>query len=157
MASAMQGQDVVKVVDFGLARLSRKRGWRGTKSEEFVQGTEGFVAPEILENKSTGDARSDLFALGVTLFELLTTTLPPGPKRGATTGPDPRERRPNTSRRTADLVMRLLSPDPAKRPESPAKLLEELGRRSHITLPASVSPIAPVKPPQSTRISPGRT
>jgi serine/threonine protein kinase len=146
-------EGVAKVVDFGLARLSSKRGWHmGKSNDEYVQGTEGFVAPEILENKSTGDARSDLFALGVTIYELLTTTLPPSPKRGSQLGPDVRERRPNTTRRTAELVMALLAPDPAKRPESAAKVLEELGRRSSITLPATVSPIAPVKPPQSNRL-----
>ena len=114
-------EGVAKVVDFGLARLSRKRGWHASREEEPVQGTEGFVAPEILENKSIGDARSDLFALGVTLYELLTTTLPPAPKRGSKLGPDVRERRPNATRRTAELIMRLLSPDPAQRPESAAK------------------------------------
>jgi serine/threonine protein kinase len=145
-------EGVAKVVDFGLARLSRKRGKRPGRGEEIMHGTEGFVAPEILKNRSTGDERTDLFALGVTLFELLTTTLPPGPRRGATTGPDPRERRPNTTRRTAELIMRLLSPDPEQRPQSPGKVLEELGRRTQITLPASVSPVAPVKPPQSTRL-----
>ena len=145
-------EGVAKVVDFGLARLSRKRGWHASREEEPVQGTEGFVAPEVLENKSMGDARSDLFALGVTLYELFTTTLPPAPKKGSKLGPDVRERRPNATRRTAELIMRLLSPDPARRPESAASVLEELGRRSMITLPATVSPVAPVKPPQSARL-----
>jgi serine/threonine-protein kinase len=145
-------EGVAKVVDFGLARLNRRRGWRADKDSEPIQGTEGFVAPEILQNKSKGDARSDLFALGVTLYELLATTLPPSPKRGSVMGPDVRERRPNASRRTAELIMRLLSPDPAKRPESAAKLLEELGRRTSINLPATVTPVAPVKPPHSQRL-----
>ena len=96
-------EGVAKVVDFGLARLSRKRGWHASREEEPVQGTEGFVAPEVLENKSMGDARSDLFALGVTLYELFTTTLPPAPKKGSKLGPDVRERRPNATRRTSEL------------------------------------------------------
>ena len=98
-------EGVAKVVDFGLARLSRKRGWHASRSEAPVQGTEGFVAPEVLENKSMGDARSDLFAFGVTLYELFTTTLPPAPKKGSKLGPDVRERRPNATRRTAELIM----------------------------------------------------
>lgn len=63
--------DEVKVTDFGLADLaSRLR--QGTR---YVAGTPGYMPPEQIRGEST-DARSDLYALGVTLFEMLAGTLP---------------------------------------------------------------------------------
>jgi len=62
----------VVVVDFGLAwrEGSTRISSRGTRV-----GTSGYMAPEVLRN-GAADARSDLYSLGVVLYELLTGTLP---------------------------------------------------------------------------------
>ena len=64
----------VKVLDFGIAHLFEKDG-------PSTGGTPAYMAPEQWRDE-TGDPRTDLFALGVLLHEMLTGTLPFG-KRGA--------------------------------------------------------------------------
>lgn len=55
-----------KIGDFGLARLV------GSEGSGLVMGTPGYTAPEVLANPLVADHRSDLFAVGVILYELLT-------------------------------------------------------------------------------------
>ncbi|MEP4078051.1 serine/threonine-protein kinase [Haloferula sp.] len=55
-----------KIGDFGLARPT------GHQSGGLVMGTPGYSAPEVLSHPEEGDQRSDIFALGVVLKELLT-------------------------------------------------------------------------------------
>lgn len=57
----------VKLVDFGIARLFRPGQTRDTQA----LGTMGYAAPEQL-GTAQSDARTDIYALGVTLYELLT-------------------------------------------------------------------------------------
>ena len=63
--------DALKITDFGIARLSDVSR---TKTG-IVLGTPSFMSPEQLEGRSL-DGRSDLFALGVTMYQLLTGVLP---------------------------------------------------------------------------------
>ncbi|HEU4400513.1 MAG TPA: protein kinase [Candidatus Polarisedimenticolia bacterium] len=64
-------QGEVKITDFGVARLP---GSDLTRSDQFV-GSPGFMSPEQLKG-GTVDGRSDLFALGVILYQLLTGRSP---------------------------------------------------------------------------------
>jgi CHASE2 domain-containing sensor protein len=62
---------IAKITDFGVARLLDSSGTRtGT-----VLGTPSYMSPEQVAGKKT-DGRSDLFSLGVTLYQLLTGSLP---------------------------------------------------------------------------------
>lgn len=63
--------DALKITDFGIARLSDVSR---TKTG-IVLGTPSFMSPEQLEGRPL-DGRSDLFALGVTMYQLLTGQLP---------------------------------------------------------------------------------
>ncbi len=65
------GQGRVKITDFGVARLA---GSDLTRSDQFV-GSPGFMSPEQLKGGQV-DGRSDLFALGVILYQLLTGKAP---------------------------------------------------------------------------------
>lgn len=70
-----RGGDFVKVVDFGLAKLRADSSGPGVTSPGIVCGTPDYMAPE----QGRGDAidgRSDLYAVGVILFQLLTGRLP---------------------------------------------------------------------------------
>ena len=71
-ANVMIGEDgLVKLVDFGLARLSD-----GTVTESGkMRGTFAYMAPELLHGERA-DARSDMWSLGVVLYELLTGVRP---------------------------------------------------------------------------------
>jgi serine/threonine-protein kinase len=60
-----------KITDFGIARLTNSSATRSG----IVLGTPSFMAPERLEGRNV-TGRSDLFALGVTLFQLLAGQLP---------------------------------------------------------------------------------
>jgi serine/threonine protein kinase len=59
-----------KIGDFGLAQAV------GVKHEGIVMGTPGYSAPEVLTHPERADRRSDLFAVGVILHELLTAVKP---------------------------------------------------------------------------------
>jgi eukaryotic-like serine/threonine-protein kinase len=81
IASSPAG-DLVKVVDFGLARLDESRVFGDTPTAcmqltaagELV-GTAGFVAPEHLRGDPV-DGRADLYAVGATLFQMLSARKP---------------------------------------------------------------------------------
>ncbi len=65
---------IVQIMDFGLAKLRASRASRLTKEGSTV-GTAGFMAPEQVQGQET-DHRSDIFSLGVLLYELFTGELP---------------------------------------------------------------------------------
>jgi predicted Ser/Thr protein kinase len=65
------GTDVLKITDFGIARLSGA----GSTRTGIVLGTPSFMSPEQLEGR-TVNGHSDLFSLGVSLFQMLTGHLP---------------------------------------------------------------------------------
>jgi tRNA A-37 threonylcarbamoyl transferase component Bud32/tetratricopeptide (TPR) repeat protein len=70
-----RGGDFVKVVDFGLAKLKADTQTKSVTSPGIVCGTPDYMAPE----QGRGDAidgRSDLYSVGVILFQLLTGRLP---------------------------------------------------------------------------------
>jgi serine/threonine-protein kinase len=65
------GTDILKITDFGIARLTGT----GSTRTGIVLGTPSFMSPEQLEGR-TVTGRSDLFSLGVSLYQLLTGQLP---------------------------------------------------------------------------------
>lgn len=67
----LDGSNTVKVMDFGIARITDSSK---TKTG-LVLGTPSYMSPEQLAGKRV-DGRSDLFSLGVTLYQLLTGSLP---------------------------------------------------------------------------------
>jgi eukaryotic-like serine/threonine-protein kinase len=75
-ANIMVTKSGVKVLDFGLAKIARPAGTPTKHSESLtasqaVLGTLGYMAPEQLEGKDS-DARSDIFSLGLVLYEMAT-------------------------------------------------------------------------------------
>jgi serine/threonine protein kinase len=130
---------VVKVTDFGLARLSEEaEGPPDDDSihpvETVVMGTPDYLSPEQGRDLEAADIRSDLYSLGCTLYYLLTGEVPfPGGTplekltRHATIDPEPVEQlRPVVPPGVANLVRRLMSKLPEDRPQSPAELAEAL-------------------------------
>jgi serine/threonine protein kinase len=107
---------IVKIMDFGLAKFTaenrRARGGLG--------GTPQFMSPE----QTTGapvDHRSDLYSLGITLFHLLTGSVPfsggdIAEQHRLAVPPDPREIRPEVPEALARLIRALLAKRPEERP-----------------------------------------
>ena len=65
----------VKVADFGLARAFSGPAGSATRTQGVILGTMAYLSPEQVEH-GQADARSDVYAAGVMLYELLTGTLP---------------------------------------------------------------------------------
>lgn len=68
--------DWVKIVDFGISHLVHGQAQRLTKTGRMV-GTPEYIAPEQLKDKPM-DMRTDLYALGIMMYEMLTGTVPFG-------------------------------------------------------------------------------
>lgn len=126
----------LKLLDFGLARAldDDTAGISRTAGEDLV-GTLAYMAPEVLEGRGA-DHRSDLYALGVVLFELATGRRPfaAGPGMAGVyatlhqAAPPLRTLRPDLPPTLEALLARLLERDPARRPASAAAVAEELER-----------------------------
>ncbi len=122
----------VKIIDFGLAREASDEAGKITVDGAVV-GTPAYMAPERINGQEV-DAKSDLFGLGVILYELLAGRLPFDGKsmvsvlaaiaRGTPTGL--REVAPDVPPAVSDLVMRLLAHDKANRPADAHAVAEEL-------------------------------
>ncbi|HEY1380618.1 MAG TPA: serine/threonine-protein kinase [Gemmataceae bacterium] len=128
---------VVKITDFGLARLGVSGGGDDDSirsGENVVMGTPDYLSPEQGRDLAAADIRSDLYSLGCTLYYLLTGEVPfPGGTpleklmRHATVDPEPVEQlRPVVPPGVAVLVRRLMAKDPKGRPQTPAELAEAL-------------------------------
>ena len=111
-------QGVVKLADFGVARAEDTTRTR----TGIVLGTPAYMAPEQLAG-APADARADLYALAVVLFELLTAHRPhEASSLGALLrqvatqpAPDLRQWRPDLPEALARMVARALSREPAQR------------------------------------------
>ncbi|MBS2031674.1 MAG: protein kinase [Deltaproteobacteria bacterium] len=121
--------DFVKVLDFGIAKITDTTGEEGQALTRagFVCGTPEYMSPEQARGAQI-DHRSDLYAVGVIIYQLVTGLLPFDSESavGFATAhltqdvPPIRKRRPEArcSPQLERLVMRALSKDPAQRPQN---------------------------------------
>lgn len=108
----------IKVTDFGLMRPADQHTQTHT-----LMGTVAYVSPELVKNLPA-DARSDIYAVGIMLFEMLTGRQPfraQSPmqvayKHAHERVPDPRTLTPDIPEEIAQLVLACTEPDPDQRP-----------------------------------------
>jgi len=70
------GMPLVKVLDFGVAKIPLGDDDASLTRTSHVIGSPGYMAPEQLRSSKTVDARADVWALGVILYELISTRHP---------------------------------------------------------------------------------
>src|SRR5581483_3490979 len=122
----------VKLMDFGIAldTTLRKMTWAGLSQ---TVGTPDYMAPEQVRGKR-GDARTDLYSLGVMLYEMLTGEVPATAENvyaamRAKLQDDPtppRRLRPEIPPALEEVVLHLLEREPHDRPESALEVREAL-------------------------------
>jgi serine/threonine protein kinase len=114
-------EDNIKLIDFGIAGQAGARRLTFAKLSQ-VMGTPEYISPEQVKGKR-GDARSDIYALGVMLYEMLTGKAPfQGPNPFAIMNDrllnnpiPPREIDPRISPELQEIIYRALERDPKNR------------------------------------------
>jgi serine/threonine-protein kinase len=99
-------RDSVKIGDFGLSKL---RGESVHTPPQLKVGSPWYAAPEQEQDPDGADARADLFAVGVTLYRMLTGRLPADPPR------PPGEFNPDLDDDWNEFILRAISKQPADR------------------------------------------
>lgn len=120
---------VVQILDFGLARfVSETSGGGSLTVAGQVLGTPDYMSPEQADDVRRADIRSDIYSLGCTLFRLLCDRVPfPGDSvverlvaRTRERAPRITDFRPEVPTELADVLQKMLEPDPTDRYQTPA-------------------------------------
>lgn len=137
------GQPQAKLIDFGLARLFRRTKVSAELLEDpeklTVLGTPGFSAPEKLKGEPT-DSRSDIYSLAATIYTAVRGGRPFPSRTFKEALRNQLDWRPELAGAllqpcgpvVAELVGRMLSPDPTLRPQSARSIVLELLRRESV-------------------------
>jgi DNA-binding NtrC family response regulator/tetratricopeptide (TPR) repeat protein len=123
------GDGVVKLADFGLSALA------GRGLGRHIRGTPAYTSPEIIAG-ADADSRADLYSLGITLYEIVTGTVPFRCTelsdlfaRHKTEAPKPpRAIRPEIPEYIERIILRLLAKNPADRYANANAVIEQLSK-----------------------------
>jgi hypothetical protein len=164
LARKRSGENVVKVLDFGISKLLEDTR---LTADQVGMGSAEYMSPEQMRSAVTVDARSDVWSLGVTLYELLTRHTPfyadgVGAVVAAVmtaTPPPPRVYRPDLPPALEAIILRCLEKDPALRFASVEELSTALApfaaatatTRAGLPPPSAASPPASLGAPEPRR------
>jgi serine/threonine-protein kinase len=134
----VDSNDNIKLIDFGIAA---NVGSRRLTFANFSQtmGTPDYISPEQVKGKR-GDARSDIYALGVMLYEMLTGKVPFTGANAFIIMNDrllnnpvpPRELDPSISPQLQEIIYRALEREPAKRYPSAREFAQDLEHQDKV-------------------------
>jgi hypothetical protein len=135
MLAAQGGRAVIKVLDFGLAKIRSEVPTDATLTRQGqLLGTPDYIAPEQISDARSADIRADIYSLGCTLYYLLTGG-PPFPAANlyqllhahASADAKPLNlARPEVSIELATLVARMMAKDPERRFQEPKQVVQAL-------------------------------
>ncbi len=119
-----------RIMDFGIARSLRTKSITG---EGVIIGTPEYMSPEQVEGKDV-DQRSDIYSLGVILYEMVTgrvpfegeTPLSVAVRQKTEAAPDPRKSNVQVPEDLSHLILKCLEKDKARRYETAAEVRSEL-------------------------------
>jgi serine/threonine protein kinase len=130
----------VKLMDFGIAldESARRLTWTGLST---TIGTPDYMAPEQINGRH-GDARTDVYALGTMLFEMVTGDLPFSGSNvyamlRAKTGEDPQPPSgfvPNVDPHLEEIILRAIERLPRNRYQTAVEMLEDLNNPERVHL-----------------------
>src|SRR5437667_6806289 len=134
----VDAEDRIKLIDFGIAAKTGARRLTFAKLSQTL-GTPDYISPEQVKGKR-GDARSDLYAVGVMLYEMLTGKVPfTGPNafvimndRLLNNPVPPREIDPAISPQLQEIIYRALERDPSKRYASAREFAWDLEHQDQV-------------------------
>src|SRR3989440_5987137 len=132
MLSQTNGSDWAKVLDFGIAKIQQPEGVRDVDitAANLVIGTPQYMSPEQCSQSSAIDARSDIYSLGIIIYEMLAGSVPftgESPtlimmKQVQDPPPSILEARPELGPGVAQVISRALAKQPADRFQSAGEL-----------------------------------
>ena len=139
---------LVKVMDFGFARGAISTGLTATD----VLGTPNYISPEQADGKKV-DTRTDIYSLGVSLYELLTGEVPyKGDSAIAIvlehmTAPVPsvRSLRPDVPETVDKIIARCMAKEPRDRYQTPAELIRAIDAALGKRIAPSPEPVRPAR------------
>lgn len=156
MLSRTNGDEWAKVLDFGIAKIQQPAGARDIEitAANLVVGTPQYMSPEQCSQSGPLDARSDIYSLGVIIYEMLTGRVPfsgesptvimmkhvQDPPPSVLTG------RPDVPTAVDDVVRRALAKQPADRFATAGELSEALSRALLTTDELSAAVLAAAAP-----------
>jgi serine/threonine-protein kinase len=155
----------VKIADFGIALSNHDLSSKLTTTGEFV-GTPGYLSPEVCLGKPV-DQRSDIFSLGIVLFEMLTGKMPFNDESPLglmlevvrAEIPDVRQLNADADAQIAGILAKMIAKEPADRYQNCHDLVADLNahplvaKGGPITAQTKLSPAAATMIGQKTPIS----
>ncbi|MCX6998276.1 MAG: serine/threonine-protein kinase, partial [Kiritimatiellaeota bacterium] len=137
----------VKVADLGLARALGQK--LGVSDRDFIVGTPNYISPEQARGEQNLDCRTDIYALGATLYHMVTGRLPFGDTPG--TAPlerqqsdfllDPLDLNPQLSAPLATLIEKMMVKDCHQRTTNWAEVLSDIQEVQDGFLPTGELPV----------------
>ena len=133
----LDGEQNVRIVDFGLADIVGHQTWGTLTGSGMAMGTAHYMAPEQRRDAKRVDRRADIYSMGIMIYEMLTGEIPAGHFK------KPSEHTPGVSPAFDRIVIRCLQMGPDDRYQT----AEELSNDLRAAFPAHAREMSAPEPP----------